>query len=98
MKSNYYDRLDLSKKNTYVFSVPATYVYEVDADTEEEARQTLRDKGGIDILGSLFCVFKAAYPFGFHSIGIVKSCRFAFQVCITCVPICFQPCDYCVNF
>ena len=37
MKSNYYDRLDLSKKNTYVFSVPATYVYEVDADTEEEA-------------------------------------------------------------
>ena len=53
MKSNYYDRLDLSKKNTYVFSVPATYVYEIDADTEEEARQTLRDKGGIDVLGSL---------------------------------------------
>lgn len=50
---NYYERIDLSKKNTYVFSVPATYVYEVDADTEEEARQTLRDKGGIDILGSL---------------------------------------------
>ena len=44
---------DLSKKNTYVFSVPATYVYEIDADTEEEARQLLRDKGGIDILGDL---------------------------------------------
>ena len=53
MKSNYNDRWDLSKKNTYVFSVPATYVYEIDADTEEEARQTLRDKGGIDVLGSL---------------------------------------------
>ena len=51
--SNYNDRWDLSKKNTYVFSVPATYVYEIDADTEEEARQTLRDKGGIDVLGSL---------------------------------------------
>ncbi len=50
---NYNDRWDLSKKNTYVFSVPATYAYEIDADTEEEARQLLRDKGGIDILGSL---------------------------------------------
>lgn len=50
---NYYDRLDLGKKHTYVFSVPATYIYEIDADTEEEARQLLRDKGGIDILGSL---------------------------------------------
>mgnify|MGYP006100887467 CR=1 FL=1 len=51
--SNYNDRWDLSKKNTYVFSVPATYAYEIDADTEEEARQLLRDKGGIDILGKL---------------------------------------------
>jgi hypothetical protein len=50
---NYNQRWDLSKKHTYVFSVPATYVYEIDADTEEEARQALRDKGGIDILGSL---------------------------------------------
>tara|TARA_B110000196_G_C21090368_1_gene637248 strand:- start:1068 stop:1289 length:222 start_codon:yes stop_codon:yes gene_type:complete len=51
--SNYNDRWDLSKKNTYVFSVPATYAYEIDADTEEEARQLLRDKGGIDIFGEL---------------------------------------------
>ena len=51
--SNYNDRWDLSKKNTYVFSVPATYAYEIDADTEEEARQLLRDKGGVDILGDL---------------------------------------------
>ena len=50
---NYYDRMDLTKKNTYVFSVPATYVYEVDADTEEEARQLLEEEGGIEILGEL---------------------------------------------
>jgi len=50
---NYNQRWDLSKKHTYVFSVPATYIYEIDADSEEEARQALRDKGGIDILGSL---------------------------------------------
>jgi len=51
--SNYYDRLDLSKKNTYVFSVPATYVYEIDADTEDEARELLREEGGTAILGDL---------------------------------------------
>ena len=51
--SNYNDRWDLSKKNTYILSVPATYLYEIDADTEEEARQLLRDKGGIDIFGEL---------------------------------------------
>ena len=50
---NYNQRWDLSKKHTYVFSVPATFIYEIDADSEEEARQALRDKGGIDILGSL---------------------------------------------
>ncbi len=50
---NYNQRWDLSKKHTYVFSVPATYIYEIDADSEKEARQALRDKGGIDILGSL---------------------------------------------
>ena len=53
MKSNYNDRLDLSKKNTYIFSVPATCVYEIDADTEEEARQLLREGGGTTILGEL---------------------------------------------
>ena len=51
--SNYNDRWDLSKKNTYIFSVPATYVYNVDADSEEEARELLREKGGVDILGDL---------------------------------------------
>jgi len=43
----------MSKKNTYIFTVPATYVYEIDADTEEEARGLLREEGGITILGDL---------------------------------------------
>ena len=47
------DKTDLTKKNTYVFSVPATYFYEIDADTEEEARELLVDKGGIDFFGQL---------------------------------------------
>ena len=51
--SNYYDRLDLSKKNTYILSVPATYFYEIDADTEEEARALLVEEGGLEILGQL---------------------------------------------
>jgi hypothetical protein len=51
--SNYNDRMDLSKKNTYILSVPATYFYEIDADTEEEARALLREKGGMEIVGQL---------------------------------------------
>tara|TARA_B100000579_G_scaffold437980_1_gene470498 strand:- start:10682 stop:10885 length:204 start_codon:yes stop_codon:yes gene_type:complete len=41
------------KENTYVFSVPATYTYEVDADTEDEARNILEEAGGLDLLGEL---------------------------------------------
>ena len=44
---------DLSKPNTYIFSVPATYVYEIDANTEEEARGILREQGGVEIMGNL---------------------------------------------
>jgi hypothetical protein len=51
--SNYNDRMDLSKKNTYILSVPATYFYEIDADTEEEARAVLMKEGGMEILGEL---------------------------------------------
>ena len=47
------NKTGLTKKNTYVFSVPATYFYEVDADTEEEARQLLVDEGGIEFFGQL---------------------------------------------
>jgi len=50
---NYNKRWDLSKKNTYILSVPATYFYEIDADTEEEARALLAEEGGLEILGQL---------------------------------------------
>ena len=39
--------------NTYVFSVPVSYSYTIDADTEEEARTLLEEHGGIEILGQL---------------------------------------------
>ena len=44
---------DLSKSNTYIFSVPATMVYQIDADSEEEAREILEERGGSDIRGNL---------------------------------------------
>ena len=44
---------DLTTKNTYVFGVPAMYFYTIDADTEEEARELLVEKGGIDFFGQL---------------------------------------------
>lgn len=47
------DKTDLTKKNTYVFGVPAMYFYTIDADTEDEARELLVDKGGIDFFGEL---------------------------------------------
>jgi hypothetical protein len=43
-----------NKKDKYfVFSVPATMVYEIQAETEEEAREILMEEGGINILGDL---------------------------------------------
>ena len=40
-------------KKTYQFDVPCVYYYEIDADTEEQARKILLDKGGLDIDGDL---------------------------------------------
>jgi len=40
-------------KKTYQFCVPCSYYYEIEADTEEEARQILIEKGGIIIDGEL---------------------------------------------
>lgn len=37
----------------YEFCVPCSYHYEIEAETEEEARQILIEKGGIDIMGEL---------------------------------------------
>ena len=38
---------------TYQFDVPCVYYYEIDAETEKQARQILISKGGIDIEGDL---------------------------------------------
>ena len=35
-------------KKTFQFDVPCVYYYEIDADTEEEARKILVEKGGLD--------------------------------------------------
>ena len=40
-------------KKTYQFDVPCVYYYEIDANTEEEARLILNKKGGIEIDGEL---------------------------------------------
>tara|TARA_R100000742_G_C4258468_1_gene76346 strand:+ start:373 stop:552 length:180 start_codon:yes stop_codon:yes gene_type:complete len=40
-------------KNTYKFTVPCAYYYEIEANTEEEAREILLEKGGIEIDGEL---------------------------------------------
>ena len=40
------------KKDKYfVFSVPTAFIYEIQAETEEEAREILVEHGGIDIHG-----------------------------------------------
>ena len=40
-------------KKTYQFDVPCIYYYEINADTEEQAKKILEDKGGIEIEGEL---------------------------------------------
>tara|TARA_R100001463_G_scaffold118154_1_gene173808 strand:+ start:540 stop:830 length:291 start_codon:yes stop_codon:yes gene_type:complete len=40
-------------KKTYQFDVPCVYYYEINADTEVQARKILLDKGGLDIEGNL---------------------------------------------
>jgi len=39
------------KEKYFVFSVPTAYVYEIQAETEKEAREILVEHGGIDIHG-----------------------------------------------
>ena len=38
---------------TYQFDVPCFYYYEINAESEEQARKLLIEKGGIDIEGDL---------------------------------------------
>jgi hypothetical protein len=40
-------------KKTYQFDVPCVYYYEIDANTEEQAKKILQQKGGISIHGDL---------------------------------------------
>ena len=39
------------KDKYFVFSVPTAYIYEIQAETEKEAREILVEHGGIDIHG-----------------------------------------------
>ena len=48
------EMIDLKlKTKTYQFDVPCTYYYEINAESEEEARKILIEKGGIEIEGEL---------------------------------------------
>ena len=38
---------------TYIFEVPATYRYEISADSEEKAREILIEDGGLSAMGDL---------------------------------------------
>ena len=40
-------------KKTYQFDVPCVYYYEIDANTEDQAKKILQQKGGISIDGDL---------------------------------------------
>jgi len=37
----------------YIFDVPCFYVYEVEAETENEARKILVEDGGLELMGDL---------------------------------------------
>ena len=39
--------------NTYYFSIPCSYVYEINAMTEEQAKDILIEDGGLNISGDL---------------------------------------------
>ena len=41
------------KTKTYQFDVPCAYYYEINAESEEQARKILIEKGGIEIEGEL---------------------------------------------
>ena len=45
-------KLELKTK-TYQFDVPCFYYYEINAESEEQARKLLIEKGGINIEGDL---------------------------------------------
>lgn len=38
---------------TFKFAVPCAYTYEIEAESEDEARKILQEQGGLDIRGDL---------------------------------------------
>ena len=46
---------------TFTFSVPASLMYDIDAETEEEARKLLVKEGGLSILADDTLVDKSDY-------------------------------------
>ena len=49
------------KEKYFVFSVPTAYVYEIQAETEKEAREILEEHGGIEIHGEQCDMTKEDY-------------------------------------
>ena len=50
------------KKDKYfVFSVPTAFVYEIQAETEEEAREILVEEGGLSIFGEQWTMTSEDY-------------------------------------
>ena len=43
----------MKTNKTYTFAVPCSYVYEIEAETQEKAKEILMEKGGWDISGDL---------------------------------------------
>jgi len=43
----------MKTNKTYTFAVPCSYVYEIEAETQEKAKEILMEKGGWDISGEL---------------------------------------------
>ena len=43
----------MKTNKTYTFAVPCSYVYEIGAESEEQARKILCEMGGLDIDGEL---------------------------------------------
>ena len=38
---------------TFKFAVPCSYTYQIEAESEDEARKILQEQGGLDIRGDL---------------------------------------------
>ena len=53
VRNNKEKETKMKTNKTYTFAVPCSYVYEIGAESEEQARKILCEKGGLDIDGEL---------------------------------------------